>query len=190
MNGCVILNLLTLNISWSLDIKTSCSFVLQLDGSEEFRAFWAGSPNKLISFFIFSWKNAIVVISTDWKIICGLRIFFESQKKKYLIWSYANLNNLFITGKIGFGFWATYFHLKEKGKVTVHVILVCLLSRNIQAMCIEMLQDIRFYDYSIVLLMPLRAWECTVCPTSSFLFPFITAWCQLQWQTDFYNVTI
>ena len=174
-----------MNISWSLDIKTSCSFVLQLDGSEEFRAFWAGSPNKLISFFI--WKNAIVVISTNCKIICGL---FRVPKENNLIQSDANLNNLFITGVIGFGFWATYFHLKEKGKVTVHVILVCLLSHNLQAMCIEMLQDIRFHDYSIVLLMPLRAWECTVCPTSSFLFPFITAWCQLQWQTDFYNVTI
>ena len=95
--------------------------------------------------------------------------------KNILIRYYVNLYDVFIIGKIGFGFWATYFHLEEKGKVTVHVILVCLLSRNIQAMCIEMLQNIRFYDYSIVLLMPLRAWECTVCPTSSFLFPFITA---------------
>ena len=187
MNWCVILNLLTLNISWSLDIKTSCSFVLQLDGSEEFRAFWAGSPNKLISFFIFSWKNAIILVCTDLEIIYTI---FRALKENILIRYYVNLYDVFIIGKIGFGFWATYFHLKEKGKVTVHVILVCLLSRNIQAMCIEMLQDIRFYDYSIVLLLILRAWECTVCPTSSFLFPFITAWCQLQWQTDFYNVTI
>ena len=189
MNWCVILNLLTLNISWSLDIKTSCSFVLQLDGSEEFRAFWAGSPNERIWSFIFSWKNAIILVCTDLEFIYGIRIF-RVLKENNLIRCYVNLPHVFIIDKIGFGFWATYFHLKEKGKVTVHVILVCLLSRNIQAMCIEMLQDIRFYDYSIVLLLILRAWECTVCPTSSFLFPFITAWCQLQWQTDFYNVTI
>ena len=126
MNGCVILNLLTLNISWSLDIKTSCSFVLQLDGSEEFRAFWAGPPNERIWFFIFSWKNAIILVCTDLEFIYGIRIFWnESSSITKARFFLIKLKEVFILVKLS-GFFLIKLH-KVNDFVKTNVAFVFLV---------------------------------------------------------------